>query len=88
VVIVYELVKMSGKGELVIPQSLRKSKGFAEGDSFIAYPIDEGIVFKKIDIPELKDDFNQTAKDISKRFKKSGIKPKDVEEAVKWARKK
>jgi bifunctional DNA-binding transcriptional regulator/antitoxin component of YhaV-PrlF toxin-antitoxin module len=84
----YELVKMSPKGQLVVPQPIRESAGFKEGDRFVAYPVEQGIVFKRVDIPELKADFMRLSKEISTKFAEKGVTPKDVEDAVRWARKK
>ena len=41
-----ELVKMSPKGQLVVPQEIREKEDFETGDRFIPIPIKEGIIFK------------------------------------------
>ena len=45
-----ELVKMSPKGQLVVPQNIRELERFKPGDRFISFPIKEGILFKKVKI--------------------------------------
>jgi len=79
-----ELVKMSEKGQLVVPQGIRESMNLNPGERFIAMEVEDGVYFKKIDV---KKEFERVAKEVSTTFKKSGIKQKDLKEAIKWARK-
>lgn len=82
-----ELVKMSPKGQLVVPQEIREKEDFEAGDRFIPIPIKEGIIFKKIKIPNVRMEFEKLSKEIEAQFGKKSVSPKDVSEAVKWARK-
>jgi len=81
-----EFVKMSEKGQLVVPQSIRDSLNLNPGERFVAFPLSDGVVFKRIEMPKI--DFETLAKDVEKQFKNSKIRPGDVVEAVKWSRKK
>ncbi len=81
-----ELIKMSSKGQLVVPQDIRETDHFQPGDKFVAFPIDEGVLFKKVEMPEVKLNFKSLAKEIEAQFKKQNVKKSDVKEAVKWAR--
>ncbi|HLC97445.1 MAG TPA: AbrB/MazE/SpoVT family DNA-binding domain-containing protein [Candidatus Nanoarchaeia archaeon] len=83
-----DLVKMSPKGQLVVPQDLRELAGFLPGDRFAPFPVKEGILFKRIIIPDVKAEFAKLSKEIEKQFKKQGVTPRDIDEAVKWARRK
>lgn len=83
-----DLVKMSMKGQLVVPQDIRELEGFSPGDRFAPFPIKEGILFKKITIPDVKAEFSKLSKEIEKQFKKQRVTSADVDEAVKWARRK
>lgn len=76
---------MSAKGQLVVPEKLRKKTGFRPGDRFVAFPTKEGIVFKRIDV---RAEFERVAKQMSKRFKEAGVTKKTIDEAVRWARQK
>ena len=82
-----EFVKMSPKGQLVVPQDIRESEDFEPGDRFIAMPIKEGVLFKKVEMPNLKQEFNKLSKEIESQFKKQRITSKYVSEAIKWTRK-
>ena len=81
-----DLVKMSPKGQLVVPQEIREELNFKPSDRFIPFPVKDGVMFKKMEMPDLKAEFNSMAKSIQKKFKDSSISKKDVSEAVKWAR--
>lgn len=82
-----ELVKMSSKGQLVVPQDIRETDHFQPGDKFVAFPVDDGVLFKRVEIPKVKLNFKSLAKEIEAQFKKQKVKKSDVKEAVKWARK-
>ena len=83
-----ELVKMSPKGQLVVPQEIREMEGFSAGDRFVPFPVKEGVLFKKVKIPDVKVQFEELAKDVRERFKKLKVTQSDVNEAVQWARRK
>jgi len=83
-----DLVKMSPKGQLVVPEEIRENEGFMPGDRFIGIQIKEGVLFKKVKIPNVKVEFKKLAKEIERQFKKQKVEMKDVDEAIKWARKK
>ena len=82
-----ELIKMSGKGQLVVPQDIRETARLSPGQRFVAFPVQEGVLFKRVDIPKVKLDFKSLTKEIEGQFKKSNIKKSDIKEAIKWARK-
>ena len=82
-----DLVKMSPKGQLVVPQDIREMEDFHPGDRFVPFPIKDGILFKKVSIPDVKLEFAKLSKEIESQFKKRKVSRKDVSEAVRWARK-
>ena len=82
-----ELVKMSNKGQLVVPQEIREMANLMPGERFVAFPIEEGVLFKKVNIPKVKLNFNALAKEIEQQFKKNKVSLGDVKEAIKWAKK-
>lgn len=81
-----DLVKMSPKGQLVVPQSIRETAGFTSGDRFIPFSVKGGVLFKKVEIPDAKAEFQKLSQEIEKQFKH--VTPSDVQEAVQWARRK
>lgn len=83
-----EIVKMSPKGQLVVPHEIREKENFMPSDRFVAVGIKDGVLFKRVDIPDVKLEFKSLSRDIAKHFKQRGINEKDVKEAIKWARQK
>ncbi len=82
-----ELVKMSSKGQLVVPHDIREVSGLSPGQRFVAFPVQEGVLFKKVDIPEVKLDFESLSKEMESQFKANKVNKSDIKEAIKWARK-
>lgn len=82
-----EMVKMSAKGQLVVPQEIREKEGLKEGDRFVPFALKEGVLFKKIKMHEIKIEFEKLSKEIGDRFKRNKVSKDNIEEAVKWTRK-
>ncbi len=82
-----EFVKMSDKGQLVVPQEIRASLNLNPGETFVAFPVEDGILFKKVEMPDLEAEFNKLSKEIRAKFRKNKVVKKDIKEAIKWARK-
>lgn len=82
-----ELTKMSPKGQVVIPSSVRKEVNAKPTDKFLVFGEDDMIVFRKIRAPEFRKSFAQLTAPLKKEAKKSGIKRKDVGKWVSKARK-
>ncbi len=85
---VEDFVKMSPKGQLVVPQSIREGGSFEPGDRFVAVALREGVLFKKVRMPQVKVEFDKLAKELEAQFRKNKVSSGDVGEAVAWARKK
>ncbi len=83
-----ELVKMSQKGQLVVPQEIRTKERFRPSDRFVVIGVKGGVLFKKMDMPDVKMEFESLSKEIAKHFRAKKIKKKDVYEAIKWVRRK
>ncbi len=77
---------MSEKGRLVVPRRIREKEGFKTSDRFVAIEVEDGVLFKRVEIPDVKIEFEALSRDISSHFKKHKIKQPDVADAVKWAR--
>ncbi len=83
-----ELIKMSAKGQLVVPQDIREIEKFIPGERFVAMRIKGGVVFKRIDLPNMRAEFEKISKEVVKQFRKQKIRRRDVVEAVRWAKQK
>ena len=83
-----ELVKMSPKGQLVVPREIRIKEKFKPRDRFVAFEVKGGVLFKRINIPNVNVEFESLSREIAKQFRARKVKEKDIEEAVLWARRK
>lgn len=81
-----ELVKMSPKGQLVVPKEIREEEKFKPSDRFVPFRVKNGVLFRKLKIPSVKAEFDSLAKEIQQQFKAKKVSPADVNEAVKWAK--
>ena len=79
-----DIVKVSSKGQIVIPKEIRESFGIVPGRKLIVFTRDEEILLKKVE--------KLSIKEISERIgmvaEKRGINvDKIISEAIEWARK-
>ena len=80
-----EMVKMSSKGQIVIPQNIRAEICASEGTMFAVVSGRDSIVLKKVAIPskeELICELREIAKEGRKRAEKLGIKESDVPDLI------
>jgi len=80
-----EMVKMSSKGQIVIPQDIRTEICASEGTMFAVVSGRDSIVLKKVAMPskeELICELREIAKEGAKRARKLGIKESDVPDLV------
>ena len=80
-----EIVKMSPKGQLVVPKAIREQIGFEPSDRFIAMPVEDGVIFKKIDI-DVEQEYDRLSQQVQKRFEREDIDENAVEDAIEWVR--
>ncbi|XGI83137.1 AbrB/MazE/SpoVT family DNA-binding domain-containing protein [Halorutilales archaeon Cl-col2-1] len=80
-----EVVKMSDKGQLVVPKEIRDSEGFDPSDRFIAVSVEDGVLFKKLDI-DVEEKYEELSQRVQRRLEEKGVAEDEVEEAVEWAR--
>ncbi len=85
-----ETVRMSSKGQIVIPQKVREEVNADEGSFFVVLSSGDSIVLKKIEMPskeQLIKDLHRIAREGSKRAEKLGIKESDVPAMIERIRK-
>jgi AbrB family looped-hinge helix DNA binding protein len=73
--------RMSSKGQVVIPETIRKQLKLEEGAQFIVVGNDDVIILKAIAVPDL-DEFNVLIQKARKQAKESGLKQKDIKAAI------
>jgi len=85
-----ETIKMSSRGQIVIPQDIREEIKASEGTIFSVVSSKDAIILKKISTPskeELIKEIESIAREGRKRAERLGIKERDVPELVQRGRK-
>lgn len=77
--------KMSSKGQIVVPKSLREILGLHEGELFALFGEKDTIILKRIDVPS-QNDLERILQWGHEYAKKKGIKENDVIKAITEAR--
>ncbi len=77
--------KLSSKGQVVIPEDIRKRMGLKEGDQFVVIGQGDVVILKTLNAPPMKE-FSRMVTDARASAKKAGLKPSDVKNAVKKVR--
>ena len=77
--------KMSSKGQVVIPEAIRKELGLKSGAQFVVVGRDDVVILKAIDMPSI-DEFDQLICQAREKAANYGIKESDIKEAIKEVR--
>jgi AbrB family looped-hinge helix DNA binding protein len=83
----YATTKLSSKGQVVIPETIRKSLKLKVGDQFIVVGQGDSMIFKTISPPSLSQ-FDSLLAKVRVQARKAGIRKSDVKAAITWARSK
>jgi AbrB family looped-hinge helix DNA binding protein len=79
--------KMSSKGQIVIPEDIRKRLGLKPGAQFVVVGQNDVVILKTIAQPSMAE-FDQLISEARKQAKKAGIKKTDIKSAIQKVRKK
>ena len=77
--------KMSSKGQVVIPENIRKRLKLTAGSRFVVVGKDDVIILKTIEPPSMQE-FDGLINEVRQKAKKVGLKRNDISEAVSQAR--
>jgi AbrB family looped-hinge helix DNA binding protein len=77
--------RMSSKGQVVIPESIRKQLDLKEGAQFLVVGEDDVVILKVVTPPNIQE-FDALIKQARQQAKEAGLKPKDIKSAVTKAR--
>jgi len=77
--------RMSSKGQVVIPESIRKQLDLKEGVQFLVLGEDDVVILKVV-LPPDRNEFDTLLKKARKQAKEAGLKQKDIPSAVAKAR--
>lgn len=79
------LSKVTAKGQVTIPKGIRDELGLEAGAYVMWETRGDEVVMERAAV-STEDEFEALAKRISERFSKKGISREEVEEAIRWAR--
>ena len=74
-----ELITMSSKGQIVMPQEIREKMGFAKGSSFAVFGREDTLILKKVNVPSAEEAFAKIHKWGTSFAKDAGLLENDVE---------
>ena len=77
--------RMSSKGQVVIPEQIRKSMALENGTQFIVFGEDDVVILKMISPPSARE-FDSVIKRAREQAKAAGMVPQDIEEAIRQSR--
>jgi len=77
--------KVTAKGQVTIPKRIRDELGIAEGEYVVWESRGDGVVMERAAVSG-GDEFQELADGIAKRFAQKGISKDEVEDAIRWAR--
>ena len=73
--------KMSSKGQVVIPESIRRRLNLKVGSQFVVVGEKDVVILKNISPPSL-DEFGDLIAEARKKGKQAGIKKADISNAI------
>lgn len=80
------VTRMSSKGQVVIPEAIRKQLGLEPGARFLVVANQDAILLKEIAPPSIED-FGELLDELHRQAKAVGLKQSDIADAVKHVRK-
>jgi len=73
--------KMSSKGQVVIPEDVRRKLGLDAGTQFIVVGEDDVVILKMVKAPSMRD-FDRLVRKARAQAKAAGLKRSDIASAV------
>jgi AbrB family looped-hinge helix DNA binding protein len=77
--------KLSSKGQVVIPEDVRKELGLEPGAQFVVMGEGDVVILKKIEAPDRRE-FLALARKVRGQARRAGMKRSDVKRAVRASR--
>ena len=84
-----DITVVSSKGQIVIPQSIRKRMGIGPKTKLLIYGYDDAVIMKKLDVPDVLKDLERIYRNVDGKARKLGIlSEQDVSDIVQQNRRK
>jgi len=77
--------KMSSKGQIVIPEEIRKRLGLQSGSQFVVIGEDDTVILKMITAPDMNQ-FDELIGRAHAQARKAGLKKSDISSAIEKVR--
>jgi len=77
--------RLSSKGQIVIPEEVRKELGLEAGAQFVVMGEGDVVILKKIEAPDRRE-FLALARKVRSQARKAGVKRSDIKKAVRASR--
>lgn len=81
----FDITSLSSKGQIVIPQSLRKELGIIAGVKLIIFTDGSNLLLKPVQAPKIEN-FKKLIQESRALIKKEKIKPSNVKKIIKQVR--
>lgn len=78
--------KLSSKGQVVIPEDVRKRLRLKEGHQFLVLDSGDSVILKTIHPPS-NEEFKKMLDETARQARKAGMKKSDITKAIKQVRK-
>ena len=82
-----ETTRMSSKGQVVIPEKVRRRLGLTPGQQFVVMGEDDVVILKSIAVPSMRD-FDTMISEARQVARRAGMRRTDITEAVERVRSK
>ena len=84
-----DMTVVSGKGQVVIPQSIRQKLGIGPKTKLLVYGYDGAVIMKKMEIADVAKDLEKLYKKIDKKAAKYGsLSDDDIDKIIQASRRK
>ena len=80
-----QVTTISEKGQVVIPQSIRKELGIKPKTKFLIYGRGDTVIMKKLELPDLKKEWDDIFKSMDKKELK--LSEKEIQKEITESRK-
>ena len=77
--------RMSSKGQVVIPESVRKRLGLKAGSEFIVVAGDDAVVLRPVTEPDMSQ-FDELLAEARRQARRVGLRKADITNAIRTAR--
>ncbi len=85
-----EITKITSKGQVVIPQEIRRKEGFKEGEKLLVFDLDGTVMLKRIsglEKAQSREKFEEILKSMWETAEKRKVTAKDIESELSAYRK-